>query len=75
MVNASVDKPCDLWVVRDKAQGQIRVFKHVARLYEFKRLQMLLDKAGFIVERVYGDYTGQSFSRNSSRLILVATAK
>ena len=65
----------DLWVVCDKADGQIRVFDHTVRLYEFKRLQMLLEQAGFIVKRVYGDYDGQSFSRNSSRLILVASAK
>ena len=74
-VNASGDRLCDLWVVCDKARGQIRVFRHIARLYELKRLQVLLEKAGFMVKRVYGDYDGQSFSRNSSRLILVASAK
>ena len=51
--------------------GKIRVFEHTARLYEFKRLQGLLEKAGFTVNAVYGDYGGQSFSPNSSRLILV----
>jgi len=65
----------DLWVVCDKADGQIRVFEHTARLYEFKRLQGLLEKASFAVNAVYGDYGGQSFSPNSSRLILVASAR
>lgn len=64
-----------MWVVYDKARGQIRVFRHIARLYELKRLQVLLEKADFMVKGVYGDYNGQSFSRNSSRLILVASAE
>jgi SAM-dependent methyltransferase len=74
-VSAGGDKLCDLWVVCDKAGGQIRVFRHISRLYELKSLQALLEKTGFMVKRVYGDYNGQNFSRNSSRLILVASAK
>jgi len=74
-VNADGDMLCDLWVVYDKARGQIRVFRHTARLYEFKRLQVLLEEAGFMVKHVYGDYDGQIFSHNSNRLILVANAK
>ena len=74
-VNASGDKLCDLWAVCDKAEGTIRVFRHSARLYGLKPLQVMLDQAGFIVKQVYGDYDGQSFSRNSRRLILVAYAK
>ncbi len=66
---------CDLWTVRDKVDGQVRVFEHVARLYALSQLQGLLEKAGFKIKAVYGDYDGQSFSPNSSRLILVATAK
>ncbi len=74
-VNENGDKLCDLWVVCDKAQGHIRVFEHIARLYEFRRLQVLLEKAGFTVNGIYGDYEGQCFSSNSSRLILIASAK
>ncbi len=74
-VNAGGDRLCDLWVVCDKAGGQIRVFRHISRLYELKRLQGLLENAGFMVKRVYGDYDGQSFSSKSHRLILVAAAK
>jgi SAM-dependent methyltransferase len=62
----------DLWVVCDKKDGQIRVFEHSARLFEFKQLQGLLEKAGFKPNSVYGDYNGQSFSPSSSRLIFVA---
>ena len=74
-VNAGGERVCDLWVVCDKAGRQIRVFRHISRLYELKRLQLLLEEAGFTVKQVYGDYDGQSFNRNSSRLILVANAK
>jgi ubiquinone/menaquinone biosynthesis C-methylase UbiE len=65
----------DLWTVCDKAEGQIRVFRHVSRLYPLKTLQGLLEKAGFTVKRVSGDYEGQQFSPDSNRLILVASAK
>jgi hypothetical protein len=65
----------DLWVVCDKADGQVRFFEHTARLYEFKRLKVLLENAGFTANQVYGDYEGQNFSRYSSRLILIASAE
>ena len=74
-LNAGGDRLCDLWVVYDKAQEQIRVFRHIVRLYELKHLQALLEAAGFAVKLVYGDYDGQSFSPESVRLILVASAK
>jgi len=61
----------DSWVVCDKDDGQIRVFEHSARLYEFKQLQDLLEKAGFKLNSVYGDYEGQDFSSSSRRLIFV----
>jgi len=62
----------DLWVVHDKEDGQIRVFEHSARLFEFKQLQGLLERAGFKPNSVCGDYDGQSSSPISSRLIFVA---
>jgi len=74
-VNANGGRLCDLWVVYDKARGQIRVFRHSVRLYGLKRLQGLLEEAGFMVKHVYGDYVGQNFCRNSERLILVANVK
>ena len=74
-VNANGERLCDLWVVYDRAKGQMMVFEHVVRLYGFSGLQVLLEKAGFLVNRVYGGYEGQNFSPNSSRLIMVASAK
>lgn len=75
MVNPDGGWLYDLWTVRDKASGQMRVFEHTVRLYTLGGLQGLLEKAGFAVKRIYGDYEGQDFSANSSRLILVATAR
>lgn len=65
----------DLWVVCDRADGQVRVFKHIARLYERNLLQEQLETAGFTVKHTYGDYEGQQFNPVSNRLILVATTK
>ena len=65
---------CDLWTTRDKADGQVKVFEHVVRLYALIQLQALLEKAGFKIKAVYRDYDGKDFSRDLSRLILVANA-
>ena len=69
------DKLHDLWVVCDKAEGQIKVFEHVARLYEPESLQALLMRSGFVVNAVYGDYESEGFGSYSSRFILIASAK
>ena len=71
-IDAHGEKLHDQWTVRDKADGQLRVFEHVARLYELTCLQGLLEKAGFSIRAVSGDYEGQVFTENSSRLIIIA---
>ena len=65
----------DKWVIRDKSDGQIRVFQHVARLYTRDQLRGLLEKAGFDVYAVLGDYERQEFSFDSNRLIMVSQCK
>ena len=65
---------CDLWLIRDKADGKMRMFRHTARLYGLKRLKDMLFEAGFVVERVCGGYEGQDFSVKSLRLIILADA-
>ncbi len=65
----------DTWLVQDKANGLRWVFEHVAHLYTFDGLKGMLEKAGFSVEAVYGDYERQSFNADSNRLILVASLK
>jgi ubiquinone/menaquinone biosynthesis C-methylase UbiE len=64
----------DLWVIYDKATNQRVVFEHSVRLYKLNQLQSLLEKAGFTVNKIYGDYEKQAFDANSTRLILLSTA-
>jgi len=73
-INSDGKRLNDLWVIRDKKDGQIRIFNHNVRLYEIMHLRGLLENAGFAVNQVYGDYNGQGFSFNSNRLVLVAAA-
>jgi SAM-dependent methyltransferase len=65
---------CDSWTIRDKSDGQVRVYEHTVRLYAPTRLQGLLEAAGFAVKQFFGDYEAQAFSADSSRLIVVASA-
>jgi SAM-dependent methyltransferase len=74
-VDRNDEKLRDLWLICDKADGKTRSFRHVARLYKLEGLRDLLEKAGFAVKQVYGDYEGQQFSPDSNRLIFVANAK
>jgi len=66
---------CDLWTIREKASGQLAVFEHTVRLYERDQLEDLLERTGFYVNQVYGDYEEGDFFTNSPRLIVVAKAK
>jgi SAM-dependent methyltransferase len=66
---------CDTWTIRGKIDRENRVFKHVVRLFDFKELADFLESTGFAVKRVLGNYERQDFSVDSSRLIVVATAK
>ncbi len=65
----------DLWVVRDKATGQVKRFRHSVQLFSQDELGGLLKAANFVVEEVLGSYEGEFFSESSPRLILVALAK
>ena len=46
-VSENGDWLCDLWTIRDKADGQVRFFEHKVRLYGRDKLWGLLEKAGF----------------------------
>ena len=74
-LSANCDNLHDFWVIRDKLQGQIRVFKHTVRLYKCTRLQLLLEEVGFTINEIYGDYDQQPFSPSSCRLIVLASVK
>jgi ubiquinone/menaquinone biosynthesis C-methylase UbiE len=74
-VSIKGDLLCDLWTIREKAKRKLAVFEHTVRLYRQDQLEGLLEKTGFSVKQVYGDYEEEEFSPNSPRLILVANAK
>ena len=70
-VTSDGDWLCDLWIIQDKANGRQSVFEHAVRLYEQSKLEVMLNKAGFEVEKVYGGYEGENFSSESHHLILI----
>jgi SAM-dependent methyltransferase len=74
-VSADGKELCDLWVVYDKATGQMRLFRHSVHLYELSQLKGLLEKAGFAVKDQYGSYSREAYSADSSRLIVLANTK
>jgi SAM-dependent methyltransferase len=74
-VSANGKELCDLWVVYDKATGQMRLFRHSVHLYGLSQLKGLLEKAGFVVKGQYGSYSREAFSADSSRLIVLANTK
>jgi SAM-dependent methyltransferase len=74
-VSVDGDWLCDHWTVKQRTDGQVRVFDHKARLYTRSRLESMLSEAGFSVSEVFGDYEQQPFSTFSPRLIIQASAK
>jgi SAM-dependent methyltransferase len=74
-VSDSGDWLCDSWTIRDKSDGQVRLFEHNVRLYGQDELLGLLESAGFGVNRVFGGYEEENFSADSPRLIFVAVAE
>jgi ubiquinone/menaquinone biosynthesis C-methylase UbiE len=66
---------CDLWTIRDKADGQVRFFEHKVRLYGRDKLSCLLESVGFRVNQVLGGYEGENFRVDSSRLIFLAAVE
>jgi ubiquinone/menaquinone biosynthesis C-methylase UbiE len=63
------------WIILDKNSGETRMFYHNLRLYSFQQLQRMLKKAGLETQEVYGNYEGQEFWQDSSRLIILAKKK
>ncbi|MGE5575300.1 MAG: hypothetical protein ACM3UL_04120, partial [Ignavibacteria bacterium] len=71
-VSDSGDWLCDSWVIRDKSSGQVRFFEHKVRLYGRDKLRVLLEGAGFRVNRVLGGYDGKELGVDSAQLIFLA---
>ncbi len=63
------------WILIDKNSGRAGTFDHNLRLYSLPQLQKMLEEAGFTAEEVYGNYEGQEYNLDSSRLIVLAKKK
>lgn len=63
------------WILIDKSSGKTRRFNHNLRLYSFQQLQKMLEKVGMTIKKTFGDYEGQEFKQESSRLIVLAKKK
>jgi len=65
----------DKWVHKNivikKNDGE-KYFQESVRMFELDELSLLLKEAGIAVQRVFGDYDGSVYSRNSKRMILFA---
>jgi len=73
-VSPSGSQLCDEWQIKTP-DGQTAVFEHTVRLYLRSNLERMLALAGFSLNEVFGGYEAQPFSANSSRLILVVSAR
>lgn len=63
------------WIILDKNTSKTRMFYHNLRLYSFEHLQRMLKNAGLETHKVYGNYEGQEFCQDSSRLIMLVKKK
>jgi len=73
-VSPSGSQLCDEWQIKT-SDGETAVFEHTVRLYLRSDLERMLVLAGFSLDEVFGGYEAQPFSADSSRLILVASAR
>jgi SAM-dependent methyltransferase len=62
------------WTIYDKVEEDIKFFEHITHLYKLGDMQCLLEKAGFSIRAVYGDYEMQNWTDDSNRLIFLAKA-
>ena len=71
-VNPKFNELRDLWLIKDKNTGRMSMFVHLVRLFELLQLQSLLKQALLVVEKVYGNYKADEYSKTSNRLIIIA---
>jgi SAM-dependent methyltransferase len=64
----------DQWTVFDWVERDVKVFEHITRLYRRSDMQRLLEKAGFSLKAIYGDYEMENWTEDSNRLIFFAAA-
>ena len=64
----------DEWTIKQPS-GETTVYEHAVRLYLRRDLERMLTSAGFEVNNVLGSYELQLYNSDSSRLILVTSAR
>lgn len=60
------------WIVTPKDTDEQLVLTHELRLYTLESLQQMLTSAGLTPKVVYGNYKAETYSAESSRLIILA---
>jgi len=53
-----------------KQNDQNKTYYESVRLYEYDEMNSILKKAGIRVEKVFGEYSGESYTAQASRMIL-----
>ena len=62
----------DLWLIKDKQDGQMGVYVHIVQLYDLAQMQNLLRKANLDPKQIYGNYKAETYTKTSNKLIIVA---
>lgn len=62
-------------IIHIQAEGEERVYRESVRLYEIGELEILMRSFGLEVSECFGGYDGRPFSRDTPRLILVASCQ
>ncbi|KAA3611312.1 MAG: class I SAM-dependent methyltransferase [Calditrichaeota bacterium] len=55
--------------------GKLKTFHESVRMFELEELTSLLNEAGIITKKVFGDYDGSPYNKNSKRMIVFAEKK
>lgn len=60
------------WTIIRKNTNKVSHIQHNLRLYSYQKLRQMLGKARLQIKQVHGGYDRKKFSRNASRMILLA---
>jgi SAM-dependent methyltransferase len=63
------------WVHKNiviKKPGEEKYFQESVRMFELPELSDLLNKAGIKIQKVFGNYDGSNFSKDSKRMVIFA---
>lgn len=71
-INKSEKRFNESWIVRDKSDEELKVYRHSVRLLYLEPLNALLNKANLKVGKVFGGYEQEAFDFSSKRIVIVA---